>query len=85
MTNEYIVRTRSDVETMQARTGDYSMFNAAMNSNAQIISTDYYREDPIIGSFKISLDSFKILSNLPLFSGCNQINNNRTSFYHIGT
>jgi len=65
LTNDYIVRTRSDVETMQARSDDYSMFNAAMNSNAQIISTDYYREDPIIGSFKISLDSFKIFSNLP--------------------
>ena len=65
LTNEYIVRTRSDVETMQARSGDYSMFNAAIYSNAQIISTDYYREDPIIGSFKISLDSFKIISNLP--------------------
>ena len=65
MTDDYIVRTRSDVETMQARTEDYSMFNAAINSNAQIISTDYYREDPKIGSFKISLDSYKSLSNLP--------------------
>ena len=65
MTDDYIVRTRSDVETMQARTEDYSMFNAAISSNAQIISTDYYREDPKIGSFKISLDSYKLLSNLP--------------------
>lgn len=42
----FIVRTRADAETEQARTGDYSMMNAAIESGAQIISTDYYRPDP---------------------------------------
>jgi len=42
----YMVRTRSDANTDEARTGDYSGMNAAFESGAQIISTDYYRPDP---------------------------------------
>jgi hypothetical protein len=42
----YIVRTRADGDTEQARTGDYTAMNAAFESGAQIISTDYYRADP---------------------------------------
>lgn len=42
----FIVRTRADAETVEARTGDYTMMNAAISSGAQIISTDYYRPDP---------------------------------------
>lgn len=39
----YIVRTRADADTREARTDDYSSFNAAKESGAQIISTDYYK------------------------------------------
>ncbi|MCH2043201.1 MAG: phosphatidylinositol-specific phospholipase C1-like protein [Saprospiraceae bacterium] len=42
----YIVRTRADANTTEARTGDYTRMNAALNSGAQLISTDYYRPDP---------------------------------------
>ena len=42
----YIIRTRADADTEQARTGDYSDMNAAFESGAQIISTDYYKSDP---------------------------------------
>lgn len=42
----YIVRTRSDAGTIEARTGDYSAMNAGFASGATIISTDYYRPDP---------------------------------------
>lgn len=42
----YIVRTRADGDTQEARTGDYSSMNAAFTSGAQVISTDYYRPDP---------------------------------------
>ena len=42
----YMVRTRSDENTDEARTGDYSKMIAAFASGAQIISTDYYRPDP---------------------------------------
>ncbi len=38
----YIIRTRADADTRQARTNDRSDFIAACNSGAQIITTDYY-------------------------------------------
>ncbi|ADV48607.1 hypothetical protein Celal_1292 [Cellulophaga algicola DSM 14237] len=38
----YIVRTRADAGTKQARVNDYSNFEAAKKSGAQIITTDYY-------------------------------------------
>jgi len=41
----YIVRTRCDDGTKQARTGDYTDMKAALCSWAQIVSTDYYRPD----------------------------------------
>ena len=40
----YIVRTRADADTKQARKNDYSQFKAACQSGAQIITTDYYRK-----------------------------------------
>jgi hypothetical protein len=42
----FIVRTRADADTFEARAGDYSRMNSAFDSGAQIISTDYYRADP---------------------------------------
>lgn len=42
----YIIRTRSDAGTIEARTGDYSSMNAGFSSGANIISTDYYKPDP---------------------------------------
>ena len=38
----YIVRTRADADTKEARENDYSRFEKAKESGAQIISTDYY-------------------------------------------
>lgn len=38
----YIIRTRADADTKQARTNDNTGFIAACNSGAQIITTDYY-------------------------------------------
>jgi len=42
----YLVRTRTDADTAEARTGDTERRAAAFESGAQIISTDYEREDP---------------------------------------
>lgn len=53
LTNMYIVRTRSDVETMHARNNDFSLLEAALKSQAQIISTDFYKADPAIGTFEV--------------------------------
>lgn len=41
----YLVRTRADAETSEARANDTSRMNAAFESGAQLISTDYYRPD----------------------------------------
>jgi hypothetical protein len=38
----YLVRTRADAETVEARNNNYTRFEAAARSGAQIISTDYY-------------------------------------------
>ena len=39
----YIIRTRADSDTEEARVNDKSSFIAAQRSGAQIISTDYYK------------------------------------------
>ena len=41
----FIVRTRADADTREARTGDRSRLSAALDSGAQIVSTDYYVVD----------------------------------------
>jgi hypothetical protein len=51
----YIVRTRSDAGTHESRTNDYSRFNAAKRSGAQIISTDYYHPDVRWSKYKVGL------------------------------
>lgn len=38
----FMVRTRSDADTKEARNGDNARFDAAIRSGAQVISTDYY-------------------------------------------
>jgi len=40
----YIIRTRADSDTQEARRNDRRSFEAAMQSAAQIISTDYYQK-----------------------------------------
>ena len=42
----YMVRTRADAETVEARSGDTNRRSQAFASGAQLISTDYYRPDP---------------------------------------
>jgi hypothetical protein len=46
----YIVRTRADADTSEARRGDYTRMHAAFDSGAQYISTDYYEADPDLGT-----------------------------------
>ena len=42
----FIVRTRADADTVQARKNDVSMRSAALSSGAQYVSTDYLWADP---------------------------------------
>jgi hypothetical protein len=46
----YIIRTRADGDTKQARVNDRSYFEAACNSGAQIITTDYYLKSSFFDS-----------------------------------
>ena len=52
----YIVRTRSDAETVESRTNDSIPREAAFKSGAQIISTDYYKPDTRFSSFQVQWD-----------------------------
>jgi hypothetical protein len=53
----YIVRTRADSDTQEARANDRSSFEAALQSGAQIITTDYYQKSRHFKSdYQISFD-----------------------------
>lgn len=58
LTKSFMIRTRSDAGTIEARNNDYSRLNAALKSGAQIISTDFYRKDLTIGEFVIPQEYF---------------------------
>nr|WP_315196145.1 phosphatidylinositol-specific phospholipase C1-like protein [uncultured Flavobacterium sp.] len=54
----YMVRTRADSDTKQARANDYISFEKAKASGAQVISTDYYLPSKLFKSdFKISFEN----------------------------
>jgi hypothetical protein len=50
VTAGYLVRTRADIDTIQARSGDTSLQAAAFASGAQFVSTDYLVPDPALGT-----------------------------------
>jgi hypothetical protein len=68
----FMVRTRADADTKEARNGDLSRFESAVASGAQLISTDYYLErlSPS-GNFQISLQNGKYESCNPLIASSN--------------
>lgn len=54
----YIIRTRADAGTKEARSNDYSHFNMAKDSGAQIITTDYYLPSTLFKSdYHISFEN----------------------------
>ena len=54
----YIVRTRADAGTWEARNNQYERLKAALLSGAQIISTDYYRPDNSLGKYFVPFLGF---------------------------
>ncbi|HSI74465.1 MAG TPA: Ca2+-dependent phosphoinositide-specific phospholipase C [Lunatimonas sp.] len=53
----YMVRTRADADTREARENDYNRFEKAMESGAQVITTDYYIPSKLFKSdFKVVFD-----------------------------
>lgn len=53
LTKKFIVRTRADAGTIEARKNDYQRFNSAWKSGAQIISTDYYMPDLRFSNYQV--------------------------------
>lgn len=70
----YIVRTRADASVSIAQTGDYSGMNAAFQSGAQLVSTDYYRPDEryltdsIWTDYSVSLPNHAVGRSNPILS-----------------
>jgi hypothetical protein len=64
----YIVRTRADADTEEARRNDKSHFEAACQSGAQIITTDYYLKSTHFKSdYAISFEGGKYFRANPLY------------------
>lgn len=64
----YIVRTRADADTREARTNDYRSFEAAKASGAQIISTDYYLKSTLfLSDYFVNFEGKIYFRKNPLF------------------
>jgi hypothetical protein len=65
----YIIRTRADADTREARLNDRSNFEAACNSGAQIITTDYYKKSTHFKSdYEVSFEGKKYVRMNPVFN-----------------
>jgi len=65
----YIIRTRADADTKQARKNDRSQFEAACESGAQIITTDYYQKSThFVSDYQVSFDGNQYFRLNPLLT-----------------
>lgn len=63
----YLVRTRSDADTREARAGDVTRMRQAFASGAQIISTDYYLSEQRFGhGFQVRFPDASLLRCNPV-------------------
>jgi len=63
----FIIRTRADADTYEARNNNFDRFNAARESGAQIITTDYYHESTHFkSSYKVSFENDSYFRKNPL-------------------
>lgn len=64
----YLIRTRADSDTREARRNDKTTFEAACKSGAQIITTDYYQKSTRFKSdYSISFEGNIYFRKNPLF------------------
>ena len=64
----YLIRTRADANTVEARNNDYSRFEKACASGAQIITTDYYQPSTFFNSpYHIAFANSTYVRVNPLF------------------
>lgn len=52
----FLVRTRADAGTIEARTNDETRLRKAISSGAQLISTDFLEADPRFSGYRVHLD-----------------------------
>ncbi|PPK87733.1 calcium-dependent phosphoinositide phospholipase C [Neolewinella xylanilytica] len=66
----FLVRTRADAGTTEARNNDYSRLEAALASGAHYISTDYEQPDPRFGNdYRVRLPGEVLVRCNPLSKG----------------
>jgi hypothetical protein len=63
----FIIRTRADADTVQARTNDVTMRDAALKSGAQYVSTDYFTPDTRFSDYRVQLPGGEV-------ARCNPVN-----------
>lgn len=69
----YLVRTRADADTVEARNNDARRKQAAFDSGAQYISTDYPRPDPRWGSYQVEFSEQHYLRCNPSRPVCRSV------------
>ncbi len=63
----FMVRTRADANTIEARQNNYESFEAAKRSGAQIITTDYYQPSRYFPStYKVVFDDGSFIRTNPI-------------------
>jgi hypothetical protein len=67
----FIVRTRADADTVEARTGDASRRDAALASGAQYVSSDYPVPNPAFGT------GYQVMIPGGMPAACNPVNTPR--------
>ena len=65
----FLVRTRADADTVEARSGDTTRRDAAFASGAQYVSTDYYLPRPEFSDYSVSLPGTEQVRCNPLRTG----------------
>jgi hypothetical protein len=65
----YMVRTRADADTVQARSDDTTQREAALASGAQYVSTDYPAADVAFSAYKVTIPGDFIARCNPVNSG----------------
>jgi hypothetical protein len=64
----YLIRTRADSDTREARRNDKTTFETACQSGAQIITTDYYQKSTHFNSdYSVSFEGSTYFRKNPLF------------------
>lgn len=64
----YLVRTRADIETWEAKHNDPRRAKAAMRSGAQVVSTDFYQPGNRYGTdYHVSLPETDVIRRSPAF------------------